>query len=79
MVNRLYQAQGRWKEAFEIAEQNDRIHLRHTHYNYAKYLESFGGIETAIEQLVSLVKLTYTNDGVRVSAFGWTGPGFGSV
>uniref|UniRef100_A0A914H1B1 Intraflagellar transport protein 140 n=1 Tax=Globodera rostochiensis TaxID=31243 RepID=A0A914H1B1_GLORO len=48
-VNRLFQAQGKWPEAIEVAEKHDRIHLRHTHYNYAKYLESVGAIEKAIE------------------------------
>ncbi|KAL3079084.1 hypothetical protein niasHS_014866 [Heterodera schachtii] len=48
-VNRLLQAQGKWTEAIEVAEKHDRIHLRHTHYNYGKYLESVGAIEKAIE------------------------------
>uniref|UniRef100_A0A915CSH0 Anaphase-promoting complex subunit 4-like WD40 domain-containing protein n=1 Tax=Ditylenchus dipsaci TaxID=166011 RepID=A0A915CSH0_9BILA len=49
IVNQVYQAQGKWSEAFEIAEKHDRIHLRNTHYNYAKYLESVGNIEAAID------------------------------
>ena len=48
-MNRIHQAQGKWAEAFEVAEKWDRIHLRHTHYNYAKHLESVGAIEKAIE------------------------------
>uniref|UniRef100_A0A183C9R0 Amidase domain-containing protein n=1 Tax=Globodera pallida TaxID=36090 RepID=A0A183C9R0_GLOPA len=48
-VNRLLQAQGKWPEAIEVAEKHDRIHLRHTHYNYAKYLESVEATEKAIE------------------------------
>ena len=43
---------GKWSEAFEVAEKHDRIHLRNTHYNYAKYLESVGAIEAAIEKWV---------------------------
>jgi intraflagellar transport protein 140 len=52
MINRVYQSQGKWNEAFDIAERYDRIHLRNTHYNYAKYMESIGGIEMAIEKWV---------------------------
>ncbi|VDN34770.1 unnamed protein product, partial [Cylicostephanus goldi] len=35
--------------AFEVASRYDRIHLRNTHYNYAKYLERAGALEPAIE------------------------------
>lgn len=42
LVNRLYQDGGIWSKALEVAEGNDRIHLRSTHYNYAKHLESKG-------------------------------------
>jgi len=30
LVNRIYQAQGKWMEAFELADKLDRIHLRNT-------------------------------------------------
>nr|XP_053635829.1 intraflagellar transport protein 140 homolog [Cherax quadricarinatus] len=43
LVNRLHQDGGIWSKALETAESNDRIHLRSTHYNYAKHLESKGG------------------------------------
>ncbi|KAI6184371.1 hypothetical protein M3Y97_00588900 [Aphelenchoides bicaudatus] len=49
LLNRLYQSQNKWTEAFEVAVKHDRIHLRNTHYNFAKYLESIGEIEKAIE------------------------------
>ncbi|XP_034564169.1 intraflagellar transport protein 140 homolog [Notolabrus celidotus] len=42
LLNRFYQASGQWKHALETAENQDRIHLRTTYYNYAKYLESMG-------------------------------------
>ena len=42
LVNRLQQDGGLWSKALEIANENDRIHLRSTHYNYAKHLESKG-------------------------------------
>ncbi|KAI6178923.1 hypothetical protein M3Y98_00554400 [Aphelenchoides besseyi] len=49
LLNRLYQSQNKWTEAFEIASKHDRIHLRNTHYNFAKYLESIREVEQAIE------------------------------
>nr|CAD2162670.1 unnamed protein product [Meloidogyne enterolobii] len=49
LVNQVYQAQGKWTEAFAVVEEHDRINLRHTHYNYAKQLESVGAFEKAIE------------------------------
>lgn len=54
ILNKIYQAQGKWTEAFEIAKKEDRIHLRHTHYNYARYLESIGAIESAIKKYILL-------------------------
>lgn len=35
-------------QAIEVAELQDRIHLRTTYYNYAKHLESTGNIAAAI-------------------------------
>ena len=35
-------------QAVEVAELQDRIHLRTTYYNYAKHLESTGNISAAI-------------------------------
>lgn len=40
LLNNLYQAAGQCEKALEIAENHDRIHLRTTYYNYARYLES---------------------------------------
>ncbi len=37
-------------QAFEIAQKNDRIHLRNTYYAYAGHLESVGAVESAIER-----------------------------
>jgi len=36
-------------QALQTAELYDRIHLRTTNYNYAKYLESRGQIAEAIK------------------------------
>uniref|UniRef100_A0A3B5KY38 Intraflagellar transport 140 homolog (Chlamydomonas) n=1 Tax=Xiphophorus couchianus TaxID=32473 RepID=A0A3B5KY38_9TELE len=42
LLNAFYQAFSEWPRALETAEAHDRIHLRTTYYNYAKYLESMG-------------------------------------
>ncbi|XP_043957554.1 intraflagellar transport protein 140 homolog [Gambusia affinis] len=42
LLNSFYQAFSEWQRALETAEAHDRIHLRTTYYNYAKYLESMG-------------------------------------
>lgn len=42
LLNAFYQASSEWQQALETAETHDRIHLRTTYYNYAKYLESMG-------------------------------------
>jgi intraflagellar transport protein 140 len=49
MLNRLYQASGFWEKAIATAEEQDRIHLKTTHYKFAKYLESVGHVDDAIE------------------------------
>ncbi|XP_012989276.2 intraflagellar transport protein 140 homolog isoform X2 [Esox lucius] len=42
LLNKLYQASGKWPQALETAETHDRIHLRTTYYSYAKHLEAIG-------------------------------------
>ncbi|KAM9372431.1 intraflagellar transport protein 140 homolog [Phaethornis superciliosus] len=42
LLNKFYQASNQWQEAIETAETQDRLHLRTTHHNYAKYLEATG-------------------------------------
>jgi len=49
LLNQLYQAAGQWDRALEIAHSKDRIHLRTTHYNFAKHLESLGDTASAIK------------------------------
>ncbi len=49
MLNKLYQAAGIWDKAIKVATANDRIHLKNTHYHYAKHLESIGEVTSAIE------------------------------
>ncbi|XP_053197931.1 intraflagellar transport protein 140 homolog isoform X3 [Scomber japonicus] len=48
LLNNFYQASGQWQQALETAEHHDRIHLRTTYYNYAKYLESTGNKTLAL-------------------------------
>ncbi|CAH0395649.1 unnamed protein product [Bemisia tabaci] len=40
LLNQLYRSSDQWEKAIKIAEEKDRIHLRNTYHNYAKYLES---------------------------------------
>ncbi|KAL0984320.1 hypothetical protein UPYG_G00139910 [Umbra pygmaea] len=42
LLNKFYQAAGKWQQALETAETHDRIHLRSTYYSYAKNLEAIG-------------------------------------
>ncbi|KAK9530527.1 hypothetical protein VZT92_012023 [Zoarces viviparus] len=48
LLNNFYQAAGKWQQALETAESHDRIHLRTTYFNYARYLESMGDKTLAI-------------------------------
>ncbi|KOO26905.1 intraflagellar transport protein 140-like protein [Chrysochromulina tobinii] len=49
LLNTLYQASGQWEKALEIAEKEDRIHLKATHYTYARQLEAEGETMKAAE------------------------------
>jgi intraflagellar transport protein 140 len=48
MLNILYQAAGQWEKAVNLSKTNDRIHLKTTHFHYAKYLESVGDLSEAV-------------------------------
>eukprot|EP00192_Tetraselmis_astigmatica_P000931 CAMPEP_0117694304 /NCGR_PEP_ID=MMETSP0804-20121206/27375_1 /TAXON_ID=1074897 /ORGANISM="Tetraselmis astigmatica, Strain CCMP880" /LENGTH=1395 /DNA_ID=CAMNT_0005507981 /DNA_START=130 /DNA_END=4318 /DNA_ORIENTATION=+ len=50
LLNRLYQACGQWDKALEVAEKYDRIHLRATHFSYAKQLELLRDYKGAIKE-----------------------------
>lgn len=50
LLNSLYQAAGKWKEALNIAQRYDRIHLHSTHYKYGQALERAQDVEGAIVQ-----------------------------
>eukprot|EP00759_Apiculatamorpha_spiralis_P023644 PhF_6_TR27211/c0_g1_i1/m.40037/K19672/IFT140; intraflagellar transport protein 140 len=47
LLNRLYRVCGRFDAALEVAEKNDRIHLRTTRYLKARFHESKGEFEIA--------------------------------
>jgi len=48
LLNQLYQANGNWDKALEVAKTKDRIHLKPTHYAYAQYLEALEDVEGAL-------------------------------
>jgi len=48
LLNTLYQAAGQWEKAISLAKAHDRLHLKTTHYHYAKFLESIGDVPEAI-------------------------------
>lgn len=50
LLNKFYQASNQWQKAIETAEAHDRVHLRTTHYNYAKHLEATGQQSLALTQ-----------------------------
>ena len=50
LLNKLYQASGQWEKAIDVAKSKDRIHLRTTHYTYARHLESLGQYDRAVQQ-----------------------------
>jgi len=50
LLNNLHQACGEWEKALSVAEKHDRIHLRSTHYSFAKHLESVGDLQGAIAE-----------------------------
>ncbi|KRY50209.1 Intraflagellar transport protein -like protein [Trichinella britovi] len=49
LLNQLYQDLGNWEEAIKVAQNNDQIHLKNTHYRYGIYLQEMGKLYEAIE------------------------------
>ncbi|XP_017021858.1 intraflagellar transport protein 140 homolog [Drosophila kikkawai] len=49
LLNQLLQATGHLDEALEVAETEDRIHLKHTYYQKAQELRERGDIKGALE------------------------------
>lgn len=48
LLNKLYRASGQWQQAIEVAEHQDRVHLRTTYYSYAKHLEASADCSLAL-------------------------------
>ena len=68
-LNRMYQAAGQWEKAVRVANTTDRLHLKSTHFQYAKYLESIGNVDSAIDHYersdtfrVEVPRMMYHND-----------------
>lgn len=49
LLNELYQASGQWDKALALAKEKDRIHLKSTHYAYARQLEASGRTSEALQ------------------------------
>lgn len=49
LLNKLLQACGRFEEALQIAEQKDRVHLKHTYFKYAEWLRETGESAEALK------------------------------
>ena len=48
LLTDFYTACGRWKEALATAHKADRIHLKATHFRYARHLEQTGDVQQAV-------------------------------
>ncbi|TPX54243.1 hypothetical protein PhCBS80983_g05995 [Powellomyces hirtus] len=48
LVNRFHQAKNNWEKALHIAATKDRIHLKSTFYNFARWLEEIGDQSGAV-------------------------------
>lgn len=49
LLVRFLQDAGRWSDALKVAQENDRMQLRNTHFMYARHLEALGKIKEAIK------------------------------
>ena len=49
LLNKFYQNTDQWNKALEVSNKFDRIHLRNTCYNYAKFCEERSELTRAIE------------------------------
>ncbi|KAJ3153303.1 hypothetical protein HDU89_000934 [Geranomyces variabilis] len=48
LVNRFHQARNNWEKALQVAASKDRIHLKSTFYNFARWLEESGDQSGAV-------------------------------
>ena len=65
LLNRLYQAMGRWDDAVGVASSKDRINLKSTHYAHGRHLESVGDVSGAIRAYEKSGELLF----IRVSFY----------
>ena len=49
LLNKFYQNTEQWSKSLEVASKFDKIHLRNTYYNYAKFCEDKKDLDKAIE------------------------------
>ncbi|RZF46866.1 hypothetical protein LSTR_LSTR008247 [Laodelphax striatellus] len=49
LLNKMLQGLDEWERALQLAEEKDRIHVRHTCHAYARYLEERGDTEAAAD------------------------------
>ena len=65
LVNKLYQASGEWEKAIQTASTHDRIHLKNTHYAYARHLEDCNDIQGAMREYE--IAATHTSEIPRMT------------
>lgn len=81
LLNRLLQACGRFKEALEVAEQLDRVHLKNTYFRYAGYLKDHGDVSGALRYYGKCQNATHNitqllmEDPNALKVFFWDGRG----
>ncbi len=49
LLNKMYQYSDQWNKALDVATKHDRIHLRNTYFNFAKYCEEKNDLIGAID------------------------------
>ncbi|GBG32279.1 Intraflagellar transport protein 140-like [Hondaea fermentalgiana] len=48
LLNKMLRHSGQWTKSLEVANSFDRIHLRESHFEYGRHLESMGDFKAAI-------------------------------
>ena len=71
LLNRLYQAMGRWDDAVGVASSKDRINLKSTHYAHGRHLESVGDVSGAIRAYEKSGELLFIRISFHLSFVTW--------
>ncbi len=71
LLNRLYQAMGRWDDAVGVASSKDRINLKSTHYAHGRHLESVGDVSGAIRAYEKSGELLFIRVSFHLSFVTW--------